>query len=302
MACPGEGLRKAFPGPPPWPGVLPAQARGALLLAALLLPTLAGCTGPERSLVLATTTSTDNTGLLAWLLPAFEQAHGARVKVVAVGTGRALELGRAGDADVVLAHAPETERAYLANGSFQARHEVMYNHFLLVGPAHDPAGLRGAANVTEAFRLLHQRGAPFVSRGDASGTHLREQALWAQAGLDYHRDVAAPGNAWYRSVGQGMEATLRVASEQRAYCLTDDGTFAKAAAPGLVAVRSNEPPLRNQYSVLVPNATRVAAPQHDLAVAFAAWLTGPEGQERIGAFEVRGLQLFTPNAGLVERA
>jgi tungstate transport system substrate-binding protein len=273
----------------------------ALAAAALLLPLLAGCTGPPESIILATTTSTKDSGLLEYLLPGFEALRHVQVKVVAVGTGRALELGRAGDADVVLVHAPATERAYLANGSYAARYEVMHNEFLLVGPPADPARLREAGNVSIAFARMAAEKAPFVSRGDASGTHLREQQLWALAGLDYATQVAVPANTWYRAVGQGMGATLRIAAEQQAYTLSDDSTFYATEPPGLAILRQDEPPLRNQYSVMLLNATRHPGIKADLAFAFAAWMVEPATQARIGAFEVKGHRLFTSNAGVVER-
>jgi tungstate transport system substrate-binding protein len=276
------------------------------LALALLALVLAGCAQPQQlaagSMILATTTSTKDSGLLEHLLPAFEALHGLEVKVVAVGSGRALELGRSGDADVVLAHAPRLERAYLANGSYVARYEVMYNQFLVVGPPDDPAGLHGAVDVTAAFRVLRDHEAPFVSRGDQSGTHLREQELWALAGYDYAAQIAVPQNTWYKAVGQGMGATLRIASEQQAYTLTDDSTFHALQPPGLAILRDNEPPLRNQYSVLLVNATRAPHVKAPLAEAFAAWFTSPATQQAIAAFEVRGHHLFTPDAGVVDRA
>lgn len=277
------------------PAVPPLAAALGVLLAGLAV--LAGCAAPDAggSMVLATTTSTRDTGLLAFLLPEFEAAHQVEVKVVAVGSGRALELGRAGDADVVLAHAPQSERAYLANGSYLARYEVMYNQFLLVGPAGDPAALATTPDVTAAFARLAEGRAPFVSRGDGSGTHQRERELWAMAGHDLARDIAVPAHAWYRSVGQGMAATLRIAAEQGGYTLSDDGTWYAAAPQDMVVVKQNEPPLHNQYSVLLP-----AAAPHPLAPDFAAWLVSPATQQRIAGFEVVGHRLFTPNAGVVE--
>lgn len=289
-------------------------------LAGLLLTmlVLAGCTSPHgtkpsptstptdsapvRSMTLATTTSTKDSGLLDAILPQFEALHRVDVKVVAVGTGRSLELGRSGDADAVLVHAPETERAYLRNGSFTARYETMYNQFLLVGPPSDPAMLANATNVTAAFAALEQRHAPFVSRGDQSGTHIKEQQLWAQAGYDYSHQILSANSTWYFSVGQGMGATLRIAAEKQAYTLSDDGTFYATQPPGLGILRQNEPPLRNQYSVMVINQTRHPSVQGDLAQAFADWMTSASGQAAIGAYEVRGHRLFTPNAGNVEFA
>lgn len=273
------------------------------LLAALLVtgcaqPGLQG--SPSRSLVLATTTSTRDTGLLDALLPDFEAAHRVEVKVVAVGTGRALELGRTGDADVVLVHAPATERAYLRNGSYVARYEVMFNQFLLVGPAGDRAGVDRTADVAAAFARIADERAPFISRGDQSGTHLREQQLWALAGLDHARDIAVPSNTWYRSVGQGMGATLRIASEQQAYALSDDGTWWALQPRGLAIVKQDEPPLHNQYSVMLVNQSRAPHVQADLAQALAEWFASPATQQRIAGYEVHGHRLFTPDAGLVE--
>jgi tungstate transport system substrate-binding protein len=262
---------------------------------------LPGSAAHERSMVLATTTSTKDTGLLDFLLPEFQDAQHVSVKVVAVGTGRALELGRTGDADVVLSHAPPTEGSYLRNGSYVARYEVMYNQFLLVGPPSDPAGLRAAANVTAAFRSMAEAKAAFISRGDQSGTHLKEQALWAAAGFGYNTQIAIAPNTWYRSVGQGMGATLRIASEQQAYTLSDDGTYWALQPPGLAVIRDNEPPLRNQYSVMLINTSRAPSVQGDLAQALADWMVSPATQLRIASYEVKGHTLFTPDAGLVER-
>jgi tungstate transport system substrate-binding protein len=278
--------------------------RALLLFLVLVAPALAGCTAQvaqSQRLVLATTTSTQDTGLLAYLLPDFERDHGAQVQVVAVGTGRALELGRTGDADVVLVHAPATERAYLHNGSFVERREVMYNQFLLVGPAADKAGTRNASNISAAFARIFHDQAPFVSRGDNSGTHIKERELWASAGLNYSVQVVVANSTWYKSVGQGMEATLRIADQLQAYTLSDDGTYYAAAPPGLAILRQNEPPLRNQYSVMLPNTTRNPHTNATLALAFADWFVSPATQERIAAFEKAGHRLFTPDAGVVER-
>lgn len=272
--------------------------RGLPLLALALL--LAGCAAPARSMVLATTTSTEDTGLLDALLPDFERSQHVDVKVVAVGTGRALELGRTGDADVVLVHAPGTERAYLANGSFTARYEVMYNQFLLVGPPGDPGHFADGTNVTAAFRAIHDEALPFVSRGDQSGTHIKEQQLWAAAGFDYTRDIATANATWYHSVGQGMGATLRIADQLQGYCLTDDGTFYATAPAGLVVLEQNQPPLRNQYSVMTVNATRNPHVQADLGQAFAEWLRSDATLQRIASYQVKGHTLFTPDPGVVE--
>lgn len=230
----------------------------------------------------------------------FENQSHADVKVVAAGTGRALELGRTGDADVVFAHAPTTERAYLRNGTYTARYEVMFDNFVLVGPASDPAAKRNASNVTDALRRIYTAGAIFVSRGDASGTHLKEQELWADAGFDYATEIAISGNGWYRSVGQGSAATLRVAAALQGYCLVSDSTFHVIQPAGLSVLRTNEPPLRNQYSVLLVNQTRVPNVKEGLANAFAEWMVSPATQQAIGAYQVGGYRPFTPDAGVVE--
>jgi tungstate transport system substrate-binding protein len=286
--------------------------------ALLIVPLLAGCAAPApaakgtangtapssgaplQRMVLATTTSTKDTGLLDAILPNFSAMYHVDVNVVAVGTGRALELGRTGDADVVLVHAPPTERAYLKNGSYTTRYEVMYNQFFLVGPASEPRHINDTPNITAAFRAIHDRAATFVSRGDQSGTHLKEQALWAQAGFNYSRDIAIPANAWYQSVGQGMAATLRIASQQQGYTLSDDGTWYATSPPGMAIVKQNEPPLLNQYSVMLINATRNPGIRADLAQDFASWMTSNATLARIAAYEVNGHRLFTPDAGVVE--
>lgn len=258
------------------------------VLAALLL--LLASTAAAAPLRLATTTSTENSGLLGHLLPAFEERFGVRVEVVAVGSGQALKLAENGDADVVLSHAPALEEAFVASGFGVNRRDVMYNDFVLVGPPADPAGLRGQREIAAALRAIAAAGAPFLSRGDESGTHHKERALWQAAGV-------APAGAWYRSAGVGMGQLLQMADEQGAYTLTDRGTFLSRRQVGeLVIVVEGDPPLRNPYAVLATNPARHPEVQYLAAMQLIAWLTSPDGQRRIASFKVGGQQLFFPTA------
>lgn len=258
-----------------------------LFVGLLGVPAVAQEPGPLR---LATTTSTQDTGLLEVLLPAFEQATGHRVQVVAVGTGKALKLGEHGDADVLLVHAPEAEEAFVAAGFGIERHEVMRNDFLLAGPPDDPAGLSAANGLEDALQRLKRCGRPFLSRGDESGTHVRERQLWALVG-------GAPPCGL--EVGQGMAATLRMADEKRAYTLTDRGTFlALASSLGLRALFEGDLRLDNVYSVIAIDPRRIPADRHARARLFVAWITSPDAQARIGEFRVAGQRLFRPTAAL----
>jgi tungstate transport system substrate-binding protein len=267
-------LRRAVP----WVSVLVVALAG-----------LPGC-GPERvDLLLASTTSTEDSGLFDVLLPAFESAHPeVSVQVTAVGTGQALELGRRGDADVLLVHAPAAESAFVAGGHGTGRCEVMYNDFVVVGPGADPAGIRGLGDAAEAFRRIAAAGAEFVSRGDDSGTHRKERSLWSAAGLE-------PGDGGYVEIGQGMAEALRMATERRAYTLTDRATYLNQR-PGLdlELLVEGDDRLFNQYGV-IPVA---GAPHPRAARTFAHWITGEEGQGLIGRYgRTRfGQPLFIPNA------
>ena len=250
-------------------------------------------------LILATTTSTRDAGLLDSLLPVFERRTGYRVKVIAVGSGQALAMGRRGDADVVLSHAPEAERLLVDSGYFVRRRLVMHNEFLLVGPARDTAGLRGLSDAAAAFRRMADRGAPFVSRGDQSGTHQRELALWKRAGLP-----SPPRDAWYVESGQGMGATLQLADEKRAYALTDRATYLVWRDKlQLVPMVEGDSLLYNVYHVLELNPKN--APRINVAGgrAFADFIVSPETQTLIGQFgKARfGQSLFVPDAGKPDR-
>lgn len=243
------------------------------------------------TVVLATTTSTQDTGLLDVLIPAFEGANpGIRLKPIAVGTGEALAMGRRGDADVLLVHAREAEEAFLAQGHGILRLDVMHNDFLVVGPSADPAGVKGRP-ILEALQLVAARKAVFVSRGDRSGTHVKELSLWKQAG------VGPAGAPWYVEVGQGMGAAARIASEKRAYILIDRGTFlALRKTLDLVAISEGGDELRNRYGVIVVSPTSHPGVRAREARRFAEWLVSPDSQRLIGEFgaERFGQPLFHP--------
>jgi tungstate transport system substrate-binding protein len=250
-------------------------------------------------ILLATTTSTRDAGLLDSLLPVFEAKTGYHVKVIAVGSGQALEMGRRGDADVVLSHAPEAERTLSDSGYFARRRLVMHNEFLIVGPANDPAGLRGLSDALAAFKRLAQHQAPFVSRGDRSGTHQRELSLWKEGGIK----PPAPGG-WYIESGQGMGATLQLASEKGAYTLSDRATYlAWRDKIRLVPMVEGDPQLYNVYHVLElnpRNAPRINVPG---GRALADFFVGAETQRLIGEFGKSrfGQSLFVPDAGKPDR-
>lgn len=259
------------------------------LAAALLVPSVL----PEgRTIVLATTTSTEDSGLLDFLLPRFTEETGILVRVIAVGTGQALELGRRGDADVTLTHAPSKELAFLNAGHASYRRQVMFNQFVLVGPPDDPAGIAGGTNISFAMAALARCHCTFLSRGDDSGTHTKELELWRLAGL------APEPSEWYKEAGQGMGATLRIADQLRAYTLSDDGTyFTMAHRLDLVVIVENDPRLRNQYSVMPVNPSVHPTVRFADADIFAQWLTGARGQALIASYTVGGRTIFTPNAG-----
>ncbi|TQM37365.1 substrate-binding domain-containing protein [Pseudonocardia cypriaca] len=265
-------------------------------IVAIVLLVLAACGSPaagpsaERSLVLATTTSTQDSGLLDDLLPAFTAATGWAVKPVAVGSGQAIEMGRRGEADVLLVHSPAAEEDYVAEGTAGRRLLVMHNDFVLLGPEADPAGVRGAT-VSEAMRRIAAAGAVFVSRGDDSGTHAREKSLWEKAGV-------APGAPWYQETGQGMGATLRVAAEKAGYTLSDRSTYLTQPG-GLALLVEGDPGLFNVYHVIEVTKRAGERVQPEAAAAFADWITGPDAQRRIGEFgrEEYGQPLFVPDAG-----
>lgn len=243
---------------------------------------------PAPRIRLATTTSTADSGLLDAILPGFERAYGYRVDVIAVGTGQALALGRRGDADVLLVHARDQEEALVAEGYGTGRFEVMVNDFVLVGPAGDLVGAGDASSAALAMAIVATRGAPFASRGDDSGTHLREMALWESVNV-----VPTTDRGWYRSLGQGMGATLLAANELGAYTLTDRGTYLamrdrlpelEIVFGGTTLEGNPDPALLNRYSVIPVNPERHPHVEHEGARAFALWLLAPETQAAIGRF------------------
>lgn len=247
-------------------------------------------TGDPIRLRLATTTSTENSGLLAELLPPFEAASGAIVDVVAVGTGAALELGRNGDVDLVMVHAPELERAFVEQGYGVERVGFMYNDFVVLGPADDPAGIAGSTDAAAAFAAIATSGATFISRGDNSGTHAKERSVWERADLE-------PAGSWYREVGQGMGAVLTIADNEQAYTLADRGTFlAFRGQIELAVLVEGDPLLFNPYAVISVNPEVHSHVQRDLAQALIDYLVSDAGQRIIAEYRVQGEQLFTPDA------
>jgi tungstate transport system substrate-binding protein len=244
-----------------------------------------------RDLRLATTTSTDNSGLLRAILPKFEAKAHLTVHVIAVGTGKALRLGENGDADVLLVHAPAAELAFMAAGHGVNRRKVMHNDFLLVGPPTDPAAARGLTDVVAAFRRIADMKAKFISRGDDSGTDQEEKSYWPLAG------VSPAGQSWYISAGQGMGEVLTMAAELRAYTLTDRGTFAAyRGRSGLQIEVEGDPRMFNPYHVMAVNPARYPDINFSGATEFSDWLTSSEGQQAIADFRIEGKQVFFPDA------
>jgi tungstate transport system substrate-binding protein len=267
-----------------------------LSLFCLVILLLAGCaqTPESKSIILATTTSTQDSGLLDTLLPLFEEQTGYTVKTIAVGTGEALAMGKRGDADVLLAHAPEKEMELVAQGYAINRQVVMHNDFLIAGPEDDPAGIHGSTDGAESLTKIAAVGARFTSRGNNSGTHMCEMSLWQAAGIEPHGE-------WYVETGQGMGATLLIASEKRSYLLTDRGTYLSMALSGLVPHAENDPLFLNIYSVMEVNPERFPKVNHAGANAFSEFIRGEQAQEIIRTFRVEefGQPLFIPDAGKI---
>ena len=239
---------------------------------------------------LATTTSTDNSGLLAVLLPQFEKQAGVKVHVIAVGTGKALRMGRDGDVDLVLVHAPATEKAFVDAGYGVDRRDVMYNDFVLVGPAADPAGIAKSGDANMALERIAAKNALFVSRGDDSGTHKKERNLWQSAGI-------TPAGDWYREAGQGMGKVLQIAGELDAYTITDRGTWlAYRDKSPLKVLFEGDPRLFNPYGIIAVNPKRYPDTNYRDAGKLIAWITSETGQQMIGGFTISGSRLFTPSA------
>ena len=246
----------------------------------------------DRSIVVASTTSTQDSGLFGYLLPIFKAKTGIEVKVIAQGTGQALDTARRGDADVVFVHAKPQEEKFLAGGFGVRRFDVMYNDFVLIGPMDDPAGLKGK-DIETALKTIQAKGTPFVSRGDRSGTHAAELALWKQAGIN----IAAAKGPWYREIGQGMGAALNAASGMNGYVLSDRGTWISFKNRGdLQIVVEGDKRLFNQYGVMLVNPEKYPSVKKELGQAFVDWLISPEGQAAIAGYKIDGEQLFFPDA------
>ena len=265
-------------------------------LAAALAAVLICCgaaAADEKFITVASTTSTEQSGLFGYLLPRFTEVTHIAIKVVAVGTGRALDIGRRGDADVVFVHDRPAEEKFLAEGFSTKRYDVMYNDFVIVGPKADPAHIAGNKDVTDALRKIAAAKAPFISRGDHSGTHEAELRLWKEAGVD----LGAARGAWYREIGQGMGPALNMASGSNAYLLSDRGTWLSFKNRGDLAILTEgDKRLFNQYGVMLVNPAKHPGVKAADGQAFIDWLISPAGQNTIAGYKVGGEQLFFPNA------
>jgi len=264
-----------------------------LALLVCLLP--AGSSADEKLLMMATTTSTDNTGLLDYLAPKFKEATGIELKWTATGTGKALKLGENCDVDILMVHAPQAEKEFVAAGFGTDRLEVMYNDFVIIGPADDAAGIKGKS-IKEALRTIKAKPAIFVSRGDNSGTHKKELSLWKAAELPVPEK-----ESWYVQTGQGMLATINIAAERSGYTMTDRGTYIKyqdnlKGNPPLKILVEGDAVLLNQYSVIAIHQKHCPKVNYDTSKQFIEWITGPEAQQLIKEFKLLGKPLFTPNA------
>jgi tungstate transport system substrate-binding protein len=263
------------------------------MLSCILLTSLSARAGAQdQSIVVASTTSTQDSGLFGYLLPLVKQETGIEVKVLAQGTGQALDTARRGDADVVFVHAKSAEEKFLAEGFGVKRYPVMYNDFVVIGPKDDPAGIKGK-DVLTALQTIRTKSAPFISRGDRSGTHIAEITLWKEAGTD----IAKEHGPWYKDIGQGMGAALNMASASNAYVLSDRGTWLAFQNRGDLAVQvEGDKRLFNQYGVMLVNPAKHPAVKKEAGQRFIDWLTSPQGQSAIAGYKINGQQLFYPNA------
>ena len=248
----------------------------------------------DKSIVVSSTTSTQDSGLFGYILPLFKEKTGIDVKVIAQGTGQALDTGRRGDSDVVFVHAKSAEEKFLAEGEGVKRHPVMYNDFVLIGPKSDPAGIKGMKDVAKALTTIKDKQADFISRGDRSGTHIAELALWNKdAGIDIEKEKGP----WYKSIGQGMGAALNTAGASNGYVLSDRGTWLSFKNKGdLQILVEGDKRLFNQYGVTLVNPAKHPNVKKELGQAFIDWLISPEGQKAIANYKINGEQLFYPNA------
>jgi tungstate transport system substrate-binding protein len=290
-ACTTPAAMTEAPPPPTQAAVEPTQPLATLAPEPTAEPTVRA--REEGKLILATTTSTQDSGLLDFILPDFESQAGVKVDVIAVGTGQALQLGEDGNADVLLVHARAREDEFMAAGHGVRREDVMYNDFVIVGPESDPAGIQGMTNAAEAFQMIADAQAPFVSRGDDSGTHTKEKSIWSAAGIE-------PAGDWYISAGQGMGEVLTMSNEQQAYTLSDRATYLARLKEGLelsVLVEGDQI-LFNPYGVIAVNPDKNPAIQNELAIQFIDWIISVPTQEMIGQFGVEdfGQPLFVPDS------
>ena len=271
--------------------IRPLTILGALVALLALSPAQA----QEKSIVVASTTSTQDSGLFGHIAPLFKAKTGIDVRVVAQGTGHALDTGRRGDADVVFVHAKAEEEKFVADGFGVKRYPVMYNDFVLIGPNSDPAGIKDMDDVATALQAIKAKAAPFISRGDRSGTHIRELDLWKAAGID----IATDKGRWCKEVGRGMAATLHAASTSNAYVLSDRGTWVSFKNRGeLDIVVQGDKRMFNQYDVILVNPAKHPHVKADLGQAFIDWLMSREGKNAIAGFKIEGQQLFVPNGYL----
>jgi tungstate transport system substrate-binding protein len=268
---------------------VPLLVASWLLLLVLSLPAVAH----QPFITVASTTSTEESGLFGYLLPAFTKATGIQVRVVAVGTGQALKIGERGDCDVLFVHDRPAELAFVEHGFGIDRHEVMYNDFILVGPKADPAHVAGGKDIVAAFRKIAEAKAPFVARGDDSGTSKAEMRLWKEAGID----PKTSGTGWYRDTGSGMGPTLNAAAAMDGYTLSDRGTWLSFKnKQNLTIVVEGDRRLFNQYGVMLVNPQKHPHVKRDLGEKFIDWLTSQDGQQTIAGYKINGAQLFFPDA------
>ncbi len=278
--------------------MLPRRLLLALTAIALTSPAVAQEKPQEKSIVVASTTSTQDSGLFGHILPIFKQKTGIDVKVVSQGTGQALDTARRGDADVVFVHAKSAEEKFLSEGFGVKRFPVMYNDFVLIGPKADPAGIKGGKDVAAALKAIKEKSAPFISRGDRSGTHVAELNLWKAAGIDIEKEHSAKTlGDWYKAIGQGMGAALNTASASNAYVLADRGSWLAFKNRGdlLVSVEGDKR-LFNQYGVMLVNPEKHPSVKKQFGQQFIDWLVSAEGQNAIAAYKINGEQLFYSNA------
>ena len=268
-------------------------AAARAFLGALLACAAFAAGAQERFITVASTTSTEQSGLFGYILPIFQSKSAIQVRVVALGTGQALDLARRGDADVVFVHAKAAEEKFLAEGHGVKRLPVMYNDFVLIGPKSDPARVGGGKDITEALKKIQAAQAPFVSRGDNSGTHMAELDLWKAAAID----LAAAKGAWYRDTGQGMGPALNTAASMNAYLLADRGTWLAFKNRGDLAILvEGDKRLFNQYGVMLVNPEKHPAVKKDFGQTFVDWVVSADGQKAIAGYKINGEQLFFPNA------